>query len=148
MCPDIIYFEVNNWEQGETYPNNDPFHTWMNDNILQFSHRSWVQSNKICVTESIIDQSINYCVTATKEWVLVNCPCLLSGENDKFIIKPSIFGSVHGKFGNNFRRYKKENFNIIYEEELFKKDGTFKKWVVLTGEIEKEMIEFRNRYFP
>ena len=67
--------------------------------------------NKIIVVETIIDMSLNYCVTAPKEWVEKNCPCIL---NSKFIRKPDKNNEVFGRFGCPFKPYTKENLGYWF----------------------------------
>ena len=136
---DIVYFELNNWSCGRDYPNAEPFITWCGDDMnLYFDDDEFVEKNKLCVVESYIDQSVNWCITATKEWVLANCPKLLSGESYtmKFIIKdpkegtqeehseeynynqflryPDEDGTVYGRFGDVFLEYSEENIGISF----------------------------------
>lgn len=62
---DVIYFELNNWSPGEDYPNEEPFTTWCDDDCnLYFSNAEWVRANKLCVVESLVDMSVNWCITA------------------------------------------------------------------------------------
>ena len=76
---DIIYFELNNWFSDRDYPNAEPFKTWCgNDLTLYFDSERWCQENKLVVTRGVIDQSINWCIGATKEWVEKTCPELLT----------------------------------------------------------------------
>ena len=76
---DIIYFELNNWIPGEDYPDEKPFSDWMrNDFNLSFANPKFVKENKLCVCVAIIDMSVSFLITATKDWVLNNCPKLLS----------------------------------------------------------------------
>lgn len=93
---DIVYFELNNWFAGRDYPNAEPFLTWLgNDLKLYFSNNTWVKEQKLCVVKSVIDMSVNYCITATKEWVLKNCPDLLS---DKTIKTEFIYHNKDGEY--------------------------------------------------
>ena len=85
---DIICFEVNNWTPGEDFPTEEPFLSWMADDLnLQFHDNAWVKEQKICVLEAVVDMSISFLVTAPKKWVEENCPCLLKEEWRKFIIE-------------------------------------------------------------
>lgn len=70
MENEIIYFELNNWMTGTDYPAEEPFFSWMGQlKNIPFENRNWVKENKLCVVCSVIDMSLNYCITATKEWV-------------------------------------------------------------------------------
>lgn len=116
----IIYFEVNDWFSERDYPDTEPFLTWMKDDLnLQFRNKDWVLENKLCIVEQIVDMSINFCVTATEEWVKSNCPCLLEEKYKKFLRFPNKNGIVTGRFEDEFLEYKPENFGItesIYED--------------------------------
>lgn len=103
---EIIYFELNNWMSGTDYPNAEPFETWCgNDLNLYFNNEKWVKENKLCVVVSRLDMSINWCITATKEWVMNNCPDLLSDK----------------KFKVEHHLYSKDGETITYEDIPFSK---------------------------
>ena len=132
---DIVYFELNNWFVGRDYPDAEPFLSWMRDDLNQtFRNEKWVKENKLCVVFSPIDMSQNYCITATKDWVLENCPDLLSDKEydatfrvgsssgwekvvehysfKQFLRFPDEYGDVYSRFGIEFLPYEEENFGI------------------------------------
>lgn len=114
---DIVYFELNNWFPGDHYPAEEPFITWIgNDLNIYFNNEEWVKENKLCVVRSIIDMSVNFCVTATIDWVEKNCPKLLT-EYKKFLRYSDEDGDVYGQFGDEFLEYSEENFGIEYINE-------------------------------
>lgn len=114
---DIVYFELNNWICGKSYPNAEPFLSWLTDfNDIKFDNINWIKKNKICVVESIIDMSINFCITATKEWVDDNCPELLT-KYMEFLRFPDEYGDVEGKWGNHFKEWSEDNIGLYYEYE-------------------------------
>lgn len=140
MDSDIVYFELNNWMPGRNYPNEEPFITWCGDDLnLYFDDEDWVKENKLCVVTELIDMSINWCITAPKEWVEKNCPKLLSDESTSvtFITKgekgtiekvtiypysdflrfPDEDGDVYGDWGTKFKEYSEENIGITWREE-------------------------------
>lgn len=109
---DIVYFELNNWFAGEDYPNDEPYLSWMqNDLNIKFRDKEWVMDNKLCVVFDIIDMSANFCITATKEWVENNCPTLLT-KYTEFLREPDENGIVKGRFGHQFLEYDESNFGI------------------------------------
>lgn len=112
---DVVYFELNNWFCGRDYPAAEPFISWMsNDLSIKFRNEDWVEENKLCVVESIVDMSSNYCITATKEWVKKNCPTLLT-DYQKFLRYPDEYGDVYGRFGCEFLPYKEENIGLRWD---------------------------------
>lgn len=114
---DIIYFELNNWTPGKDFPAEEPFITWIgNDLKISFNSDDWVKENKLCVVRTIIDMSVNFCISATKEWVEKNCPKLLT-EFKNFQRFPDKYGDVEGKFGTTFLEYEECNIGITDEEE-------------------------------
>ena len=137
MNNDIVYFEFNNWFAGRDYPVGEPYEHWMSDDVLQFGDDDWCKENKLCVNEAVIDMSINYCITAPREWVMKNCPELLSDiayeytmiredRKDTFLKKYSDFlrfpdenDEVYGRFGHEFLEYMPENFgnHVTYSED-------------------------------
>lgn len=116
---DIVYFELNDWTLGEHYPNEEPFISWVGNNrnnSTTLYDEIWVKQNKLCIVADFIDMSVNFCVTATKEWVLENCPKLLT-DYKNFLRFPDEDGLVEGRFGNVFLEYSEENFGIIFRSE-------------------------------
>lgn len=112
---EAVFFELNNWFEGRYYPEEEPFVTWMgNDFNIYFCDENWVKENKLCVVQSIVDMSVNFCVTATKEWVEKNCPMLLK-EYRSFLRHRDEDGFVYGQFGDKFLEYSKENVGIKIE---------------------------------
>ena len=141
---DIVYFELNNWFSGRDYPEEEPFLTWMsNDLDLYFENEEWVKENKLCVVAEYIDMSVNFCVTATREWVKANCPKLLDLDAEytyqiqsqsKDRVWTETFNKRYSDFlrcidedeivrglnsGTAFLPYKEENIGVHWiEEEL------------------------------
>ena len=107
MNSDVVYFELNNWFTGRDYPNAEPFITWMNDN--KFSNNSWLKENKLVCVKSYVDMSLNFCITASRDWVEKNCPKLISEDFETYVII-----THHWKDGkeidekNNYTKYYKE----------------------------------------
>ena len=116
---DIVYFELNNWFSGRDYPNAEPFLSWMKDDLTQkFRDKEWIKENKLVVVESLVDMSMNFCITATKEWVENNCIELLS-TYEEFIRKPENEEDVtYGRFGCPFLEYEEENIGYHYADEI------------------------------
>lgn len=113
----IIYFELNNWFCGRDYPNAEPFISWMgNDMHLRFLDDAWCKENKLCVAQSLIDMSTNFCISAPKLWVEKNCPELLTKFRE-FLRSPDEYGDVYGRFGSTFLEYNESNFGCIFLEE-------------------------------
>lgn len=113
----IVYFEINNWSLGKDYPDNDPFLSWMGDDLkIKFRDGKWVKENKLVVVESLVDMSLNYCVTATKEWVQSNCPELLT-KYTQFIRYEEDDDLPKGRFGCPFLEYNENNIGCHYAVE-------------------------------
>lgn len=111
---EIIYFELNNWIPGDYYPNKEPFTIWIDGDYKCYLYdEDWVKENRLCVAMSIIDMSVNFCITALKAWVEKNCPQLLM-EYAKFLRIPEKDGWVYGQFGDRFLEYREGNFGIKY----------------------------------
>ena len=136
---EIVYFELNNWFPGRDYPNAEPFNTWCSDDLnLYFSNENFVKENKLCVVKTLVDMSVNWCITAPKDWVEKNCPKLLSNEStsntfitsgpngkttserifpySQFLRFPDEDGYVYGQFGTKFKEYNEENIGITFDE--------------------------------
>ena len=117
MDKEIVYFELNNWFCGQHYPDEEPFLTWLHDDLnIYFDNEEWVKENKLCVVFSLVDMSSNYCITATKEWVESNCPRLLT-EYKQFLRYPDENGCVYGQCGHKFLNYSEENIGITYNDD-------------------------------
>ena len=140
---DLVSFELNNWFSGRDYPSDEPFRSWVSHHT--FSDDDWCKDNGLVVLVGNIDMSVNWCITATREWVEQNCPDLLSakpyqyktirseydatldkvvskeilhdGSFSQFIRYPDEDGNVYGRFGWDFPEYCEENFGVHYYEE-------------------------------
>ncbi len=94
---DIVYFEFNNWTCGEDYPADQPYISWLGDDLdIKFNDEKWVKENNLCVIKTIVDMSLNFCITATREWVEENCPSLLT-EYKEFLRFPDEDNEVHSE---------------------------------------------------
>ena len=138
----IVYFELNNWMSGRDYPNSEPFISWLHDDLHQtLASDEWAKENKLCIVAFPLDMSCNYLVTAAKDWVLKNCPDLLSdkeydvtfkvgnanGWQDKvehhafmnFLRFPEDEDddSVYGRGDVRFLEYKEENFGVHWQDD-------------------------------
>lgn len=115
---EFIYFELNNWFCGRDYPDAEPFVSWMANDLKQkFRDEDWVKENKLVVVESFVDMSLNYCITATKEWVQINFPELLT-KFTQFIRSGEEHDDLpEGRFGCPFLEYSEDNIGCHYAEE-------------------------------
>ena len=120
---EVVYFELNNWFSGRDYPDAEPFLSWMECNkenkyYIQFRDESWIEENRLVVVESLVDMSMNFCITATRDWVEQNCPELLSTYKE-FIRQPDEDDEApYGRFGCPFLEYKEENIGYHYADEV------------------------------
>lgn len=76
---EVIYFELNNWFIGRDFPNEEPFVTWIRED--KFSDDKWLKENKLVCVKSFVDMSLNFCISASRNWVKENCPKLLSEDS-------------------------------------------------------------------
>ena len=89
-----------------------------NDLKQKFRDEKWIEENKLVVVESLVDMSMNFCITTTKEWVEENCPELLS-KYKEFIRKVDEDDEPpYGRFGCPFLEYDEENIGYHYAEEV------------------------------
>ena len=128
MEQEVVYFELNHWSE-QYHPPVEPFVSWMSDyyETPEEEAKSWIQApeimdkwykdNKLCVVTSIIDMSVNFCVTALKSWVDENCPEIYNYP--QFLRQPDEYGDVEGQFGGHFVKWSEENCGRWddYEEE-------------------------------
>lgn len=120
---EVVYFELNNWSCGRDYPDAEPFISWMSDDLNQyFKNEDWVKLNKLVVVESLVDMSINYCITATKEWVRRHCPDLLT-KYTQFLRYSADGDAPQGMWGCPFLRYKTNNIGCHFAAEKIDNDG-------------------------
>lgn len=109
---DVVYFELNNWACGRDYPDAEPFISWLEDDLnQQFRNEEWIKENKLIVVESMVDMSLNFCISAPKSWVEENCPELLI-KYTEFLRK-----DMEGRFGCPFLEYKEEQVGYYYAYE-------------------------------
>ena len=139
----IIYFELNNWMSERDHPDAQPFDSWMNDYNLNnfFSSERWTKQNNLCVVITQVDMSVNYCISATEDWVKKCCPELLT-KYKQFIREEKDNFVPIGRFGSPFLEYKKENFGIWYAEENFQEilDEDDEPEIEMTGYSEPKCI--------
>lgn len=134
---DVIYFEVNNWFYGRDYPISKNFVNWIHTS--QFANDEWVKENKLAVNCGHIDMSMNYCITAPKEWVEENCSELLTDESYEydvlqyhrgmeelktytksykdFVRVPEDDDIPESKYGMPFKEYTEDNIGVTWVEE-------------------------------
>lgn len=118
---DIIYFELNDWSPT-FYPDEEPFISYIvfdknKDYYIKFRDINWIKENELVVVETLVDMSINFCVTAKREWVEKNCPRLLTNFT-QFIRTPKREEKVPiGKFGCPFLKWSIENIGYYEAEE-------------------------------
>ena len=113
---EVIYFELNNWFAGRDYPTDEPFLSWVSE--IKFRDEEWIKENKLVVVESLVDMSMNFCITATRDWVEQNCPELLSTYKE-FIRQPEEDDEApYGRFGCPFLKYQEGNIGYHYADEV------------------------------
>ena len=129
MSDDVVHFELNNWFAERDYPHAEPYISWMKDDCnLKLNDDEWAKENKLCVVSQAVDMSVNFCVTASRDWVEKNCPSILTEfstflrdadtDYDTENRNPNkIKGKVYGKFGTEFLDYKPENFGVHVRED-------------------------------
>lgn len=138
--PEIVYFSVNNWFCGRDFPNDRIFIDWIGKAIFQ--NDDWAKKNKLCIRWGYYDMSINYCITATKDWVEKNCPELLTNNEyeyklcegfegkvvtyknkySNFVFHPDENGEVEDNFNWPFLEYNEENIGSHYYEHHYDED--------------------------
>ena len=145
-----VYFELNNWMSGRDYPNTEPFRSWLHDDLHQtLTDDEWAKKNKLCIVAYYYDMSVNYLISATKDWVLENCPDLLSdkGYDVTFqrsgisgdwedVVEHHSFkeflrfpepedqdengdGPIFGRGDIRFAEYKEENFGVTWKDDPY-----------------------------
>lgn len=130
--PDVVYFSVNNWFCGENYPPTENFKKWLGDDLKQnFRNDEWCKENKLCVYWGNVDMSLNYTVSAPKEWVEKNCPELLTEDEFTYYtvtMKPRK-KKLFGMFGDHTYGYdrikeehKKKYSDFVYTPETEEDD--------------------------
>lgn len=115
---ELIRFELNNWFGGRDYPDEEPFITWMCDDLNQY----FMKENGLVVTVALVDMSFNYCIVAKKDWVERFCPKLLTTYSE--------FVRDKSQFDIPFREYCPENLGVRWydfdlggwEDELWDKE--------------------------
>lgn len=138
---DIVNFSFNNWFGGRDYPIGEKYSKLVCENY--FNKDDWVKENKLVVVTGPIDMSLNWCVSAPKQWVEENLPELLTDDeyeykliqyykgeekeityNKKysdFVVNTDKYGNMVSKYGMPFKEYSEENIGVHwwYEDEGF-----------------------------
>lgn len=121
---EYIYFQLNNWMPGDDYPDAEPFSTWLafsdkdgcDYSTLKLMDENWVRENKLCIATNLVDMSLTFRISATKEWVAANCPDLLT-KYKEFVVVPDKDGIMKDRFGYVFHIYSEDNIGVVKEEE-------------------------------
>lgn len=120
---EYVYFELNHWVKGTGYPDAEPFISWMSDyyKTPEEESKSWIRTpeimdkwfkeNGLVVVISNVDMSVNFCVTAKRDWVKENCPELLT-KYTEFIRTSECDETPNSQFGCPFLEYSKENLGL------------------------------------
>lgn len=117
MNDEIVYFELNNWMPNKDYPDVEPFKTWMDYRHFNFDKEDWIKENKLVVVRTVVDMSANWCITATKDWVLKNCPELLTKYTQFLRYPEEDEYPPYGRFGCPFFEYREENIGFYFLED-------------------------------
>lgn len=130
---EIIYFELNHWST-EFYPDEEPFISWMSDyyETKEEEEKSWIREsevldkyckdNELVMVVTIVDMSVNFCVTAKRTWVEQTCPKLLDTYT-QYIRESEDDEPPIGYFGSPFLEYTLENIGVHYYSG--NDDGTY-----------------------
>lgn len=118
----VVYFEINNWFGGRDYPLID----FIKKNLYNFSDDSWCKQQKLCVAAFSVDMSINWCVTATFEWVMQNVPELLSNGSYNYDIHTHGYRKETGKVEDWITTYTKKYSDFLrYSDDEYPPESQF-----------------------
>ena len=111
---DVVYFSVDNWFSERDYPAEEPFLSWMKDDLnLTLRDEQFVKENKLVVVAGFLDMSMCFNVTAPKGWVEKVCPCILGTDFEIKDMKPEFLEAPGiGKWGGPFLAYTEDNIGI------------------------------------
>lgn len=98
MNNDIVYFEINDWWAGETFPDKEPFIDWCWEIRSYLLNTSWCKENKIISIGYWEDMSISVIVAAPIDWVKENCPSLLDEDRRFILTEEEIEDGPHMKY--------------------------------------------------
>lgn len=112
----IIYFELNEWS-SKYHPNVEPFISWIcmskdKNYYINFRDEQWVKDNELVIVESLVDMSINFCVSAKREWVEQNCSELLTKYKEFIRVEDEDGDVPYGNFGCPFLEWSEINIGI------------------------------------
>lgn len=135
---ELIKFTLNDWLIGYDYPSIEPIKTWLsNDKMFMYlGNDAWCKENKLSVIIGSVDMSIDFCITAPKDWVENVCPWVIGSDcelpiesltNDFFTPFSPDYESFIGcySFIDNWN-YEKQDYNhpyIMHMPEPGKLDG-------------------------
>lgn len=125
----IVYFELNDWSPGY-HPDVEPFLSWVcmrkdKNYYINFRDEQWVKNNELVIVESLVDMSINFCVSAKRQWVEQNCPELLSKYQEFIRIEEDGDDILYGDYGCPFLKWSKDNIGIHHADEAEDNQGYF-----------------------
>lgn len=115
---EVVYFELNDWFAGRDYPVDGSLKQFVEEYL--FSKDDWCRDNKLCVRAGNIDMSVNWCITAPRDWVEQKCPELLGDDSYTYVIM------THGRGGTYKTEYKEKYSSFLrYEDEFGRVFGRF-----------------------
>lgn len=146
---EIIYFEVDNWFCGRDYPNEEPFLTWMKDDMnLTLKNDDWAKENKLCIMAGPIDMSICFCVAAPRSWVEATCPKLLTDEIMQYETITSHYSGKLGKWiDKHEKHYKKYSDFRCYPDKYGDVCGHISGWRFPEYREDNYGVEWNNSWW-
>lgn len=117
----IVYFEFNDWAP-EYHPPVEPYISWICSSsekkyYINFRDEQWIKENNLVIVESLVDMSLNYCVTARREWVEEHCPDLLTTYSEFLRTPEDDEDTPTGQWGCPFLEWTEENIGLHIAEE-------------------------------
>lgn len=111
MNNELIYFTINNWNNGIHYPDTENFRKLYDKSIdtFVFHYDDYCKEHKLAVYECLIDMSLGYTIVAPMEYVMKYCPEIIGSEFDE-TNKSGRYDNMQSMFWMHYPEYKKENF--------------------------------------
>lgn len=112
---EVVYLHFNDWEHNIDYPPIYPIDRLVSGHV--FWNEQFVEQNKLAVLVSHVDMSVNFCITAPKEWVMEYCPEVLTDYTYAYHY-PS--GLVETKHYSDFVCHPEDGDDEVYDEFGFR----------------------------
>ena len=136
---DIIYIGINNWFYERDFPPIKQLEEWVD--AYKFNDDEWCKEQKLCVVSGVVDMSVSWLITATRDWVEQNLPELLTDGSYTYGIV------THDRSGEHETQYTKKFSDFVYHPDDPTRDFSFHGYHFKEYDEEDFGCEYQDNYW-